>query len=108
VKNSNGKHIGSCQNCKNLFQATRSDAKFCSTTCREKYHRDTNIGRGKTWHSVRPEYAQKAQDIKNVSPSAYSDINALLEAFGGIAAEYAIAAAWNAAHDCVTVLERTK
>lgn len=68
----------------------------------------TKAGTGKTWHAVRPDYAHKAQEIKSVSPQAYRDICSVLTLFGGIAAEYAIMAAWNAAQDCVSVLEQPK
>jgi len=71
-------------------------------------HRDIKTGHGKTWHSVRPEYAQKAQEINGVSPTAFAAINSVLGLFGGIAAEYAIAAAWNAAQDCMTAIETKK
>lgn len=99
------KQIFYCQYCKKPFEAKRLDAKYCSSTCRVKLHRDVKTGNGKTWHSVRQEYAQKAQDINSVSPQAYQTINAMLGQFGGIAAEYAIAAAWQAAQDCFNAIE---
>jgi len=103
----NRKHISSCQYCKHLFNSNRSDAKFCSSSCRLKFHKETKLGKGKTWHSVRPEYAQMAMDVKAISPDAYKTIEALLTGFGGLAAEYAIAAAYSAAMACIEALEVT-
>lgn len=62
-------------------------------------HRNEKRGDGKTWIFVRPQYAGWAQELSRVSPAAHKAISELLQQYGAIAAEFAIAAAYSAYSD---------
>ena len=97
--------LHTCQNCGKKFSSLSKQSKTCSNACRIKKHRDEKRGDGKSWQFVRPEYASKASQILKLSPSAYDAIYAVLGMYGAIAAEYAIAAAYDAATACLAVQE---
>lgn len=96
-----------CQQCGKTFTSTSTLSKTCSNACRIKKHRDEKRGDGKSWHYVRPEYAIKAQQILAISKSAYDAIFDVLTTYGAIAAEYTIAAAYDASQACIEALEKT-
>lgn len=89
-------YICVCEQCGKSFTARSLKAKTCSNACRIAKYRDGKRGNGKSWHYVRAEYASKAQEIKSISETAYNAIYGLLEQYGAIATEYAIAAAYEA------------
>ena len=97
-----------CAYCGRVFMAKSAAARTCSPKCRTALFRDVHSGNGKTWHSVRPEYGQKASEIRTISESAYNAICGVLQNFGAIAAEYAIAAAWDVATECLSAIEEKR
>jgi len=104
----NGKHLGACQQCKRLFQSVRSDAKFCSSTCRVKFHKEAKMGIGKTWHAVSEPGKTMATEIEKLSKTSYTAIDNILREFGARAAENAIIAAYSAAMACFDEIAAAK
>lgn len=99
------KQVNVCQCCGKTFYSSRNDAKFCGVNCRMNFSRTMKRGTGKTWHYVSEAGKTMATELRKVSPVAYQSIEVVLNYYGATAAEYAILAAYTAAHDCIAIQE---
>ena len=89
-----------CAVCGEMFQSLRSDAVTCSPACRAKKSRGVRSGQGRGWYAVSPSCREMADAIKGrVSKKTFSYLEKVLSDHGAIAAEWAIAAIWNAMQD---------
>lgn len=98
----------SCEYCGKRATSNRRDARFCSSACRTKAHRERVTGSGHTWHAVDPDYRAMATEIRNCSVRAYDAIYTALERFGATAAQTAIYAVYVALDDCLPKTEGAK